>query len=137
MQGTPEPALTMNVTFTSASGQPIHVTRRPGLIWSDCDMDGLLHRRPGISAQDQRGVSTRSGVTFIVLTMDTRERASNSILITSGAIALHVVDDNIVQPDWGGIGSHLFSAGVPLAVLVGLVYVWPRCRDGARAAITL
>jgi uncharacterized protein len=53
-------------------------------------------------------------------------------------IAVHVIDDNFVQPQPGtSAGDHLVSGLVPLAVLGLAAAVYPRVRGGARAAIAL
>jgi dienelactone hydrolase len=49
-----------------------------------------------------------------------------------------VLDDNFFQPEPGtSAGDHLVSGLVPLAVLVGLAWIYPRVRAGARASIAL
>jgi fermentation-respiration switch protein FrsA (DUF1100 family) len=49
-----------------------------------------------------------------------------------------VLDDNFFQPEPGtSAGDHLVSGLVPLAVLVGLAWLYPRVRAGARASIAL
>lgn len=45
----------------------------------------------------------------------------------SGLAAIHIVDDNFVQPEWGGASSHLVSGLVPLAVVAGIA--WAVLRD--------
>jgi len=55
-----------------------------------------------------------------------------------GAVALHVADDNFLQPNPGtSAGDHLVSGLVPLALLVaaGVFYDW--LRAGARAIVAL
>jgi uncharacterized protein len=53
-----------------------------------------------------------------------------------GAVALHVVDDNWLQPNPGTSASdHLFGGLVPLALLVAAIAFYPRLRAGARATI--
>jgi uncharacterized protein len=55
-----------------------------------------------------------------------------------GLIALHVLDDNFLQPESGtAAGDHLVSGLVPLAALLGLAWLYPRVRAGARASIAL
>jgi dienelactone hydrolase len=55
-----------------------------------------------------------------------------------GLIALHVADDSFFQPEPGtSAADHLVSGLVPLAVLLGLAWVYPRVRAGARASIAL
>ncbi|MGH3114602.1 MAG: alpha/beta hydrolase, partial [Gaiellaceae bacterium] len=53
-------------------------------------------------------------------------------------IALHVVDDNFVQPQPGtSAADHLVSGLVPLAILFLAAAVYPRLRAGLRAALGL
>jgi MYXO-CTERM domain-containing protein len=55
-----------------------------------------------------------------------------------GVVALHVVDDNFVQPNPGtSAGDHLVSGLVPLAVLVAAAAFYGRLRAGARATTAL
>jgi pimeloyl-ACP methyl ester carboxylesterase len=55
-----------------------------------------------------------------------------------GAVALHVVDDNFLQPNPGtSPGDHLASGLVPLAVLAALAVLYQRLRAGARAATAM
>jgi uncharacterized protein len=49
-------------------------------------------------------------------------------------VALHVIDDNFLQPEAGmSPGDHLVSGLVPLALLIGAAMVYTRLRPGARA----
>jgi len=53
-------------------------------------------------------------------------------------VALHVVDDNFLQPEPGtSAADHLASGLIPLALLVGAAAWYRRARAGARAAIAL
>jgi pimeloyl-ACP methyl ester carboxylesterase len=55
-----------------------------------------------------------------------------------GAVALHVVDDNYLQPAPGtSAGEHLASGLVPLALLGLVVALYPRLRPGARAYVSM
>ncbi len=55
-----------------------------------------------------------------------------------GVVALHVVDDNFLQPNPGtSAGDHLVSGLVPLAVLVAAGAFYGRLRAGARATTAL
>jgi uncharacterized protein len=48
-------------------------------------------------------------------------------------VALHVIDDNFLQPEAGmSPGDHLVSGLVPLALLIGAAMVYTRLRPGAR-----
>ena len=53
-------------------------------------------------------------------------------------VAVHVADDNFVQPQPGtGAGDHLVSGLVPLAVLALVAFAYPRLRAGLRATLAL
>ncbi len=55
-----------------------------------------------------------------------------------GVVALHVVDDNWLQPNAGTSASdHLFGGLVPLTLLGVAIAIYPRLRAGARATIAL
>ena len=57
------------------------------------------------------------------------------VVLAFGAIGLHVVDDNYLQPAPGTSPlDHLTSGLVPVAVLAGLAALYPRLRAGMRAA---
>jgi fermentation-respiration switch protein FrsA (DUF1100 family) len=56
--------------------------------------------------------------------------------IATGLIALHIVDDNFLQPQPGtSAGDHLVSGLVPLAVVVALALGYGRWRPGIRAIV--
>jgi fermentation-respiration switch protein FrsA (DUF1100 family) len=58
--------------------------------------------------------------------------------VALGVVALHVVDDNFLQPNPGtSAADHLVSGLVPVALLIGAGIFYPRLRAGARAAIAL
>ena len=58
--------------------------------------------------------------------------------VALGLIALHVVDDNFLQPQPGtSAGDHLVSGLVPLGVLVLVAWGYPRLRAGLRAVLAL
>jgi len=62
------------------------------------------------------------------------------VLLASGAVGLHITDDNFLQPEPGtSAGDHLASGLVPAAVLAVVVAIYPRLRAGVRAitAMTL
>ena len=53
-------------------------------------------------------------------------------------IAVHLLDDNFVQPEPGASAAdHLVSGLVPLAALLAFAGAYPRLRAGLRAAITI
>ena len=58
-------------------------------------------------------------------------------MLAGGIIAVHIVDDNYVQPEWGGIADHLASGLVPLVAVATLLLLRVRLRGGARAVATL
>src|SRR5206468_8199714 len=65
---------------------------------------------------------------------------SESTLFRLGVavIAVHVLDDNIVQPQPGtSAADHLVSGLVPLAVLALAAWSYPRLRGGRRGAMAL
>jgi dienelactone hydrolase len=76
-----------------------------------------------------------------IRTRDTAaSRVSESLLarVAIGLVALHIVDDNFLQPNPGiSAADHLVSGLVPLAVLVLAAWAYPRLRAGARATIAL
>ena len=58
--------------------------------------------------------------------------------IAIAVIGLHVADDNFVQPQPGtGIGDHLVSGLVPLALLALAAWAFPRVRPGAQGTLAL
>ena len=58
--------------------------------------------------------------------------------VALGLIALHVADDNFLQPQPGtSAADHLVSGLVPLAVLVLAAWAYPRLRAGFRAVIAI
>jgi pimeloyl-ACP methyl ester carboxylesterase len=58
--------------------------------------------------------------------------------MATGALALHVVDDNYLQPEPGtSAGDHLGSGLVPVAILIGVAAIYPRLRAGLRAATSM
>lgn len=55
-----------------------------------------------------------------------------------GVAALHVVDDNFLQPQPGtSAGDHLVGGLVQLALLVLAAWAYPRLRPGARATLAI
>jgi uncharacterized protein len=60
------------------------------------------------------------------------------VRVAIGVVALHVVDDNLVQPNPGtSAGDHLVSGLVPLAMLLAAAAFYGRLRAGARATTAL
>jgi hypothetical protein len=66
----------------------------------------------------------------------TRETAVT--LIALGIVGLHIVDDNVLQPEPGtSAGDHLASGLIPVAVLAAVAMVYPRLRAGVRATVAM
>ena len=64
--------------------------------------------------------------------------AARAFRLAVGVVALHVLDDNFVQPQPGtSAGDHLVSGLVPLAALALAAWAYPRLRDGGRGALAL
>ena len=58
--------------------------------------------------------------------------------VAIGLVALHVADDNFLQPQPGtSAGDHLVSGLIPLSVLALAGWAYPRLRAGLRATIAL
>src|SRR5688500_2164281 len=65
-------------------------------------------------------------------------RESTLFLIGTGLIALHVVDDNFLQPQPDvSAGDHLVSGLVPLGLLTLATLRYPRLRAARRATVAL
>ena len=65
-----------------------------------------------------------------------RERTIVALLV--GVVALHVVDDNFLQPEPGtGAGDHLISGLVPVLLLAAAAAVYPHLRAGVRATVAM
>ena len=59
-------------------------------------------------------------------------------LIGIALVAVHVLDDNFVQPQPGmSPGDHIVSGLVPLALLGLAAWAYPRLRGGRRGALAL
>src|SRR5436309_14923338 len=56
----------------------------------------------------------------------------------AAVIAVHLLDDNFLQPQPGtSAADHLVSGLVPLAALIAFATAYPRLRAGLRAAIAI
>jgi len=65
-------------------------------------------------------------------------RATVLFLVAVALIALHVLDDNFLQPQPGtSAGDHLVSGLVPLALLGLAAWAYPRLGGGLRGALAL
>jgi pimeloyl-ACP methyl ester carboxylesterase len=65
-------------------------------------------------------------------------REYRMFLAAVGVVALHLVDDNYLQPEPGtSADDHLASGLVPLAVLGSVAALYPRLRPGARAYVSM
>jgi dienelactone hydrolase len=86
------------------------------------------------SAADQL-VERRADLVHLV-----RAARRETMLAVAGlaVVAVHVLDDNFVQPQPGtSAGDHLVSGLVPTAVLLGAAAAYPHLRAGLRAALAL
>jgi hypothetical protein len=82
----------------------------------------LAHGRPSTVARIARFARTERGLVTFAL----------------GAVALHVADDNYLQPEPGTSPlDHLASGLVPIGILAAVAALYPRLRAGARAALAL
>ena len=60
------------------------------------------------------------------------------VTLALGAVGLHVVDDNYLQPAPGtSAGDHLASGLIPVTILVGAAVAYPHLRAGLRAAVAM
>jgi hypothetical protein len=76
--------------------------------------------------------------TSVVARIAAARRASVAFVAATGAVALHVLDDNFLQPNPGtSAADHLVSGLVPLALLAAGAAAYGRVRAGARATIAL
>jgi dienelactone hydrolase len=76
--------------------------------------------------------------TGVVARIAAARRSSVAFVVATGVVAIHVLDDNFVQPNPGtAAADHLVSGLVPLAVLAGAAAAYGRVRAGARATIAL
>jgi uncharacterized protein len=67
-----------------------------------------------------------------------RSRGIIVFLVALALVALHVIDDNFVQPQPGASpGDHLVSGLVPLALLGLAAWAYPRLSGGWRGALAL
>jgi uncharacterized protein len=79
------------------------------------------------------------GLSAALARLGTTLRTEQGLVTTALAlVALHVVDDNFLQPARGTSPiDHLASGLIPLAVLAAVVALYPRLRPGARAATAM
>ncbi len=65
-------------------------------------------------------------------------RASAFFVIATGAVALHILDDNFLQPEPGtSARDHLASGLIPVAILAALAVAYPHLRAGLRATTAM
>jgi dienelactone hydrolase len=66
------------------------------------------------------------------------DRGHALFVAAAGVMALHVVDDSLLQPAAGTSRlDHLVSGTVPVLVLAALAVAWPRLRAGWQALVAL
>ena len=64
--------------------------------------------------------------------------ANRIFLVATGLIALHVVDDSLLQPPAGtSAADHIASGLIPLGALALAAMVYPRLSSGARGLLAL
>jgi hypothetical protein len=89
----------------------------------------LAARATRLAATSRRRLQCPYGYAVPAAAARSREIARSELAIAwiaTGLIALHVLDDNFLQPEPGtSAGDHLVSGLVPLAVLLGLAFVYP------------
>ena len=67
-----------------------------------------------------------------------RDRFHALAALAAGVLALHVVDDSLVQPAAGTSAlDHLASGTVPVLLLALVAAVWPRLRPGWQAVVAI
>src|SRR4051794_22091840 len=82
--------------------------------------------------------STARSLVLLGLRVAAAGRETTLARAAIAAIAVHLVDDNFVQPEAGtAAADHLVSGLVPLAALLALAAAYPRIRAGLRAAIAI
>ena len=102
---------------------------RPRKRWRDIVSDSALSQ-PSVAGDRQSGLVARIAAAAWNETVFAR--------VAIGVVALHVLDDNFLQPNPGtSAADHLLSGLVPLAILVVLAWLYPRLRAGARAAVAM
>ena len=71
--------------------------------------------------------------------VETRRDGELKLAVAAVAvIAVHVIDDNFVQPETGtSAADHVISGLLPLAALLAFAIAYPRIRAGLRAAIAI
>src|SRR5918994_2350072 len=66
------------------------------------------------------------------------QREQALLVLATGAIGVHIADDNYVQPQPGTSASdHLASGLVPITVLMAVAALYPRLRAGPRAVLAM
>ena len=83
-------------------------------------------------------VSTQSPIHHLAALARTLTREVSLAMVGIGLVALHVLDDQFLQPEPGvEPGDHLVSGLVPLALLALAAWAYRRSRAGVRASIAL
>jgi pimeloyl-ACP methyl ester carboxylesterase len=82
------------------------------------------------------GRTARSGALARLAAFARTERGI--VTIALGLVALHIADDNFIQPEPGtSPGDHLVSGLVPIAILAAVAAVYGRVRAGVRATLAM
>jgi hypothetical protein len=78
------------------------------------------------------------GITLAARIVAALRSETRLVRLALAVVALHVVDDNFLQPAPGtSAGDHLVSGLVPLAILAAVAWLYPRPRAGIRAATAM
>jgi uncharacterized protein len=107
------------------------------------DVDGTVGECVRQPSRNLGGAGLIDGSVTVTETADSPrvvDRAESAVifLVAVGLVALHVVDDNFLQPQPGTSQTdHLVSGLVPLALLFGAALVYGRGRAGVRATLAL
>ena len=82
------------------------------------------------ATESRRAVATRAAAAL--------RTEAGLVRIALGVVALHIVDDNYLQPEPGtSAGDHVGSGLIPIAVLAAAAAVYPRLRAGVRAVTAM
>src|SRR5215210_5267060 len=82
--------------------------------------------------------SARRGKAFAVRAASMLRSETALVRLALTAVALHIADDNFLQPNPGtSAADHLVSGLVPITLVVGAAALYGRLRAGARATLAL
>lgn len=92
-----------------------------------------------MGAHSDASIADRPGRSAILDRVAAFVRSERGIVtIALGVVALHIADDNFIQPEPGtSPGDHLTSGLLPIGVLAAVAVLYPRVRAGLRAALAM